>query len=399
MRILELIRKDLSQIVRDWKSFVFLLAMPIVFTLFFGILLGSAGSDNRLAVGLVNLDLQGDLSLDLPQWVEETEVVRLDLLSDEASAQAQVRDNKLAAAIVIPPGYSQRVWQGENAPLILVGDPAGQNGQAALSAIQSAVKRMLGAVEAARLATAAVTGRQPFADWNQEQTFRWERFQAAKADWQNPPVDVTLGAASGSAPATPSGFAQSSPGILVQFAIFGLITSAMLLVVERKTRTLQRLLTTPITRWQIIAGHTLAMFVVVFLQELILVLLGQFAFGVNYLAAPAGTLLMMVSLAFWSAGLGLLIGATSRVEEQVILWSLLAMFLFSALGGAWFPLEVAGPTFSQIGHLMPTAWAMDGFQNIILRGLGDASALLPAGILLGVGLLFLTVAVWRFRFE
>jgi ABC-2 type transport system permease protein len=62
-------------------------------------------------------------------------------------------------------------------------------------------------------------------------------------------------------------------------------------------------------------------------------------------------------------------------------------------------LEVAGPAFAQIGHLMPTAWAMDGFQNIILRGLGDASVLLPAGILLGVGLLFLTVAVWRFRFE
>lgn len=399
MRILELIRKDLSQIVRDWKSFVFLLAMPIVFTLFFGIIFGSTGGDNRLAVGFVNLDPQGDLSLELPQWMEGTGAVRLVVLSDEASAQAQVRDGKLAAAIVIPSGFSQRVWLGENDPLTLVSDPARQNGQAALSTIQSAAKRMLGAVEAARLATGSISYRQPFANLKEEQTFRWERFQAAKADWQNTPLSITLQAASGSAPAIPSGFAQSSPGILVQFAIFGLITSAMLLVVERKTRTLQRLLTTSITRWQVIAGHTLAMFVVVFLQELILILLGQFAFGVNYLAAPGGTLLMMVSLAFWSASLGLLIGATSQVEEQVILWSLLAMFLFSALGGAWFPLEVAGPAFAQIGHLMPTAWAMDGFQNIILRGLGDASALLPAGILLGVGLLFLTVAGWRFRFQ
>jgi ABC-2 type transport system permease protein len=254
MRILELIRKDLSQIVRDWKSFVFLLAMPIVFTLFFGILLGSTGSDNRLAVGFVNLDSQGDLSSELPQWVEGTGAVRLVVLTDEASAQTQVRDGKLAAAIVVSSGFSQRVWQGENVPLTLVGDLAGQNGQAALSTIQSAAKRMLGAVEAARLATAAVSGRQPFADLNQEQAFRWERFCAAKANWQNTPLSVTLQAASGSAHATPSGFVQSSPGILVQFAIFGLITSAMLLVVERKTRTLQRLLTTPITRWQVIAG-------------------------------------------------------------------------------------------------------------------------------------------------
>ncbi len=224
--------------------------------------------------------------MELPQWVEGTGAVRLVVLPDETSAQAQVRDGKLAAAIVVPSGFSQRIWQGENDPLILVGDPAGQNGQAALSTIQSAAKRMLGAVEAARLATGSISGRQPFANLKEEQTFRWERFQTAKADWQNTPLSITLQAASGSAPAIPSGFAQSSPGILVQFAIFGLITSAMLLVVERKTRTLQRLLTTSITRWQVIAGHTLAMFVVVFLQELILILLGQFAFGVNY---PGGS--------------------------------------------------------------------------------------------------------------
>jgi hypothetical protein len=52
-------------------------------------------------------------------------------------------------------------------------------------------------------------------------------------------------------------------------------------------------------------------------------------------------------------------------EEQVIMLSMAAMFLFSALGGAWFPLEVAGAPFSTIGHLTPAAWAMDGFQNII----------------------------------
>ena len=69
-------------------------------------------------------------------------------------------------------------------------------------------------------------------------------------------------------------------------------------------------------------------------------------------------------------------------EEQVITWSLIAMFLFAALGGAWFPLEVAGRTFATIGHLTPTAWAMDGLQNIVIRGQGLASVLLPAGMLL-----------------
>ena len=187
--------------------------------------------------------------------------------------------------------------------------------------------------------------------------------------------------------------------MIVMFAIFGLTTSAMLLVLERRTRTLQRLLTTSMTRAQIIAGHLLAMFVVVLLQELLLVIFGQLAFGVNYLRQPLGSLLVMVALGLWVASLGLLIGVLSKGEEQVILFSMVAMFVFTALAGAWFPLDGTGPAFYLIGHLTPGAWAMDGFQNIIVRGLVMASLLLPVGILLAYALGFFGLAVWQFKQE
>ena len=119
----------------------------------------------------------------------------------------------------------------------------------------------------------------------------------------------------------------------------------------------------------------------------------------NYVRAPLATLSMMVTLALWAASLGLLIGAVSKREEQVITWSLIAMFVFASLGGAWFPLEVAGAAFTTIGKLTPSAWAMDGLQNIVVRGQGLNSVLLPAGILLAYGGVFFGLAVWRFRFE
>ncbi len=106
---------------------------------------------------------------------------------------------------------------------------------------------------------------------------------------------------------------------------------------------------------------------------------------------------MMTALALWATSLGLLVGAVARGEEQVILLSLIAMFVFAGLGGAWFPLEVAGQTFSAIGHLLPTAWAMDGFQNLVHRGLGLESTLVPAGVLLGCALGLFGLAAWRFR--
>jgi ABC-2 type transport system permease protein len=149
----------------------------------------------------------------------------------------------------------------------------------------------------------------------------------------------------------------------------------------------------------VIAGHVLAMFLVVFLQQALLVAVGQLAFGVDYMREPLAILLVTVTLALWVASLGLLIGAASKGEEQVMMWALIAMFVFSAMGGAWFPLDVTGKTFAAIGHLMPTAWAMDGFQNIVLRGLGLGSVLLPAGILLAYAVAFFGLAVWRFRFE
>jgi ABC-2 type transport system permease protein len=95
--------------------------------------------------------------------------------------------------------------------------------------------------------------------------------------------------------------------------------------------------------------------------------------------------------------LGLLIGILAKTEEQAIMFSLIPMFVFAGLGGAWVPLEVTGPTFQAIGHLSPVAWGMDGFENIVARGLGFNSVLLPAAALVGYAVFFFTLAARRFR--
>jgi ABC-2 type transport system permease protein len=112
---------------------------------------------------------------------------------------------------------------------------------------------------------------------------------------------------------------------------------------------------------------------------------------------PAGSLLVAFSAALCIAALGLLIGILAKSEEQAVVFSLIPMFIFAGLGGAWVPLEVTGPAFRAVGHLSPVAWGMDGFENIVARGLGFGSVLLPAAALLGYAIIFFTLAVWRFR--
>jgi len=402
MRFLDIALKDLMQVVRDKKSLFFLVLMPIAFTLLLGLAFRSSEEDPRLPVGWVDRDPGGALSAQLRDRVAASEAVSLvPLDGDDARIEEQVRDEKLVAAVIVPEGFSSRALAGEPLPLTMI-VPNTMAGQTATTALQAAAKRLLGAVQAAQLSVEVLAARHPFADQAIRQAVLEASLAQATSAWEQPALTVVLEPATGAQVAkgrTPGGFQQSSPGMIVQFAIFSLITSSMVLVLERKEGNLRRMLTAPIHRAASMAGHLLAMFAVVFLQSLLLVAFGQFAFGVDYLREPLGTLVIVVALGLWVTSLGLLIGALARGEEQVVIFSLISMFLFAALGGAWFPLEIAGDAFSRIGHVMPTAWAMDGLQHIVVRGQGLGSTLLPAGILLAYTAAFFALAVWRFRFE
>ena len=89
--------------------------------------------------------------------------------------------------------------------------------------------------------------------------------------------------------------------------------------------------------------------------------------------------------------------AVLRSEQALIATTVIVSMSISALSGAWFPLEITGPAFQFVGHLLPTAWILDGLRGIVVRGF-DVADVLPA---LAVSLVWATglfaLAVWRFR--
>ncbi len=401
MRVIDLALKDMLQIVRDKMSFGMLLVLPLIFTLFFGTIFGGGGDgggDARLPVGVVDHDPGGVLSAGLGDMLLASDVIRpVWLEGDEATnANDAVRDGEWAAVVLVPAGYSAQTLAGEENKLTVIADLDTQAGQTAHSALQAATTRLLGAVQAARISAETLA---PFEDQAARQEHLEQALALALRAWQNSPLAIEVQRGQEAVQDESSPYTQSSPGMMVQFAIFGLMTSSMVLVMERKSGALRRLMTTPIRRAEVIAGHVLSAFTISFGQLAMLVVVGQLAFGVDYARQPLAILIMTVSLALLSCSLGLLVGAVSKNEDQVLMFSMIAMMVLSALGGAWFPLDVTGKAFSAIGHTTPTAWAMDGFQNIVQRGLGLGAVFLPAGILLAYSLVFFGLAVWRFRID
>lgn len=393
-RILDLAWKDLLQNLREKQTFMFLLIMPIIFTLLFGFAFGGVGgteSDSRLPVGVLDQD-NNLFSQALMKLLQSSDVIRLEEKVDQSPAdlEKRVTDNKLAAALVIPAGYSDRFLAEDPLKLTVVADIYNTAGSTAQGVIQTAANRLKISLMAAQVAAQIVGSTSESEETTLEKTL---------AAWDRPPISVRVTTPATSGGIKENAFAQTSPAMMAQFAIAGLLGSAQIIVNERRSRCLQRLRTTAISHSQILLGHFLAMFVLILAQIFILIVFGQLFLKLNYLGQPLAVLIMMLALALFVSGLGLLIGAVAKSEDQAVIFALIPMFVFSAMGGAWMPLEFTSKTFQAIGHLSPVAWAMDGFKNIIARGLGLESVLIPAAALLGYAVMFFGLAVWRFRFD
>lgn len=382
-----LAKKDLLQTRRDRMAALFTIILPIVFTVFFGLLFGGFSSDSeRIPLAVADSD-GGAEAQKLVALLKESEVVDV-MIVQPATVEKQVDDEKVAAALIIPAGFSAAT-DSETGATVTVVRILGSTGAISVEeAVRSAVDRLV----AERVAGAVAVDTVANAPYPQAATI-------AAGLLAKPVLTVTTQDSGSQAGQIPRGFDQSSPGMLINWIMFSLLTAATGLVMERKSGAVQRLLTTHATRSQVIAGKSLAMFIVTMLQQVLLIGLGQFAFGVDYLRDPAALLLTMITLSAMAGCLGLLLATVFRSEQAVIATTVIVSMVLSALGGAWFPLEVTGAGFTRIAHFVPTSWLLEAFRGIILKGWGVPDVLMPLGIVWAFTLVFFGVAAWRFRFE
>ncbi len=129
MKLLSIAIKDTKVLIRDWKALTILIAMPFILISLLGMALGSMWSGesgiSKFDVGVVNVD-QGDLasvfikdvlkSKDMAKMLNVTEV-------SESEARKNVESGDLAAAIIIPKGFTEKVMSGQNASMEVLGDP------------------------------------------------------------------------------------------------------------------------------------------------------------------------------------------------------------------------------------------------------------------------------------
>ncbi|MEN8173358.1 MAG: ABC transporter permease [Chloroflexota bacterium] len=108
---------------------------------------------------------------------------------------------------------------------------------------------------------------------------------------------------------------------------------------------------------------------------------------------------VFISLAFASAGLGVLIGVISSSSRITVLWSQ-AVFLPSMLiGGLMFPFSLLPTAAQKIALMLPATHAMNAFNGLAMNSGSDFNPWISVWILLLGGVAALGLAVYLFKWD
>lgn len=380
-RIWAVAGKDLLETRRDKLAPIFTIVMPLAFTAFFGLLF--AGGNQKLPLYVVDLD-RGDAAKQVVAALQKSDVVKVTVVAQDEAEKA-VDQKKAAAAVIVPTGFSEAVARGDASNLTFVQQSGSSGAQTAQEEVRAVLADLVVQEQAAQAAAAA--SGAPLAAAR----------RAAAAALDKPVAGVKVVEAGAESGEAPSGFVLSSPGMIIQFILFGLSGAAGAFIIERRSGTLRRLFTTRLRGRELLAGKMLGMFLLTYAQSWLMILFGQLVFNVDYFRDPAALVLVVTALCLMVSSVGLLLATAFSSDQALVSASVLISMGISALSGAWFPLEVTGPAFSAVGHTLPTAWVLDALRGIVVRG-WDVRDVLPAvGYTMAWAVGLFLLGVWRFR--
>jgi ABC-2 type transport system permease protein len=369
-RLAALIRKEFIQILRDPRTLVLILVMPIM-QLF---LLGYAATNDVRNVSMAVFDQdRGAAARQLLTAFRSADYFRLDYdVDSEAELRSLIDSGKVRVGLIIPPDYSDKVQGGGSAKVAFVLD--GSDPTVAGTALSAA--KLIGQAHATQITA--------------ERLMRQGRSSALQTPvevltqvWYNPDMISSY---------------YMIPGVIamILFVLTSILT-ATAVVRERERGTIEQLIVTPIRPWELVVGKILPYVILAFVNMAEVLALGHFWFGVPV----RGNLLLILALSglflLSSLGIGLLVStiANTQQEAMLVVWMTLLPAIF--LSGFFFPVEAMPKVLQWISLLLPLRYYLVIIRSLMLKDIG-ISALWPNVVALAIfGLALMTAASLRVR--
>jgi len=184
-------------------------------------------------------------------------------------------------------------------------------------------------------------------------------------------------------------------GYAVMFLLFALSNSAAAFFDEKNTGIFQRLLSSPVSRAQLLWSRFLYGVLFGLVQLMVLFIAGRVLYGVDVFGHLGNLLVVCASVAAVCTGFGMLLAAVTKSAEAARSLATLLVITMSACGGAWFPISFMPEFMQHIARFTIVYWAIEGFSQVLWAGSTFVELLPTLGVLLGTTTAVMTIAIWR----
>jgi len=193
-------------------------------------------------------------------------------------------------------------------------------------------------------------------------------------------------------------FDQNVPGFGVTFLLLGVLLGVSLgLLDEREWGTLERVRSMPMSLATLLVAKLAARAAVGTVQMALLFLVGRLAFGVSLGPEPWALLLPTAGIVFAGTAFGLVVAAAAPSREAVLPLGSIAIMTMAAVGGCWWPIDLEPDWMRRAALVFPTTWAMEAYNDLMIRRQPAGAALGATAVLLAHGGVYLAAGLLLFR--
>ena len=403
--------KDLKLFLKDRLALFFFIAFPFLFIILFNFLLADVGSeDDRLMLHLLTREGEGTYSYIIIESIEtvvESELEDGDPMivwikdKDYDTALQEVEDKTLSGFLAFPANFTQQInaFQAEilaggnpalDITLDVVVNPDSISQQVALNALANQIAAQMNSIEATMKSTAELADDRADALTTLfQQLNTWQLAEGLpKIGYDKEDVgDVEAENAAN----------YVIPGYLVMFTFFAALQGGAQIVQQRQNNTLERLLTSSVSKEAILGGTFLGIFLRGLLQISIFWALGALVFHIDLGIAPAAVILISILMVLMSSACAIMLATLIKTERAADGIATLTALVMAPLGGCWWPLFITPKWMQFIAKITPHAWANIGFNKLMVFGGDFGSVVTEMLALVGFAVAFGAIAIWRFR--
>ena len=364
MTFFAFVKKEFFHILRDKRTILILLGMPVMQIILFGFAISTEVKNINVAA---LVPVHDEMTRQIVERIDASEYFSVKKMITSPFEIDQVFQERTADFVIaFSPGFERQMFSNEGSQIQLITDATDTNTATAVASYTSGIVRSF------------------FADKYPDMSARG--IQPVIRMLYNPQMKSAY---------------MFVPGVmgLIVILICAMMTSISI-VREKEMGTMEVLLVSPVRPIYIILSKMVPYFVLSCVSFSILLVLSVFLLGVPMEGSFTALCLLSLLYIIVSLSLGLLISTVANTQIVAMLVSgMVLMMPVIFLSGMIFTLESMPKILQWISHIVPAKWYIGAVKKLMIEGLSFSYVMKECAILCATALFLIVVSLKKFKYR